>query len=135
MFNLTNFVPEHLINKRCKRLSVEEINSYYSISQADEALKFFCCEKPTAGQRWKIKTINGKPTLRGTFFFQDYEKTFAFVSVIYILATQENYYPEDITFGDGFTYISLCNNKQNGISENEFIMLAKIDDDYSSKFE
>lgn len=60
------------------------------------------------------------------FKFEDYARTLAFVNGVASLAEQEDHHPE-ICFGYGHARVELWTHKIKGLSENDFIMAAKID--------
>lgn len=124
-FFLQNFTIENLINKECRVVGDDEKS--YSEQQINEALNFLFINHKNKRERWAIKKIHNTVMLSGKFIFNSYEEAFAFVSAIYLLSLRFNYYP-DITFGDSFVYISLFTIKLQGIHENDFIMLVKIED-------
>lgn len=61
------------------------------------------------------------------FRFPDFAQAFAFVNRVADLAEEEGHHP-DITFGWGYTTVSLFTHKIKGLHENDFIMAAKIDE-------
>lgn len=127
MFHLQDYSFENLKNKNCHPF--DKKTKSLTIEQANDVLKFIFInhiDSTQRTQRWQVIQTKNALILNGKFIFSDYDKTFAFVSAIYLLAKQQNYYP-DITFGDGFVYISLFSIKIKGIHENEFIMLVKIE--------
>ena len=62
-----------------------------------------------------------------TFRFGNFAEAFAFVRKAVDLAEAEGHHP-DISFGWGYTTVSLQTKKINGLHENDFIMAAKLDD-------
>ncbi len=60
------------------------------------------------------------------FTFKDFKGAFAFVSAVSEIAEREGHHP-DIAFGWGSADISLTTHAIGGLSENDFIVAAKID--------
>ena len=73
-------------------------------------------------KKWKIK--NGK--LHKEFKFKDFKETLKFVNKIGKIAEKENHHP-DIYFTYGRCNIELFTHAIKGLSENDFILAAKID--------
>ena len=61
-----------------------------------------------------------------TYRFKNFGDAFAFVRVAGELAEAEFHHP-DISFGWGYTTVSLRTKKIKGLHENDFIMAAKLD--------
>ena len=61
-----------------------------------------------------------------TFRFRNFREALAFVQRVGELAETEGHHP-DISFGWGYTTISLRTKKIKGLHENDFIMASKID--------
>lgn len=123
-FDLSDYSFEVLLNNRCKALT--DNSTAMTDGRIEQAMKMLFLDKPERQNRWKIVEIKGIQTLRGAFGLRSFEEAYVFVSVIYKISMDQSYYP-DITFGDGFVYVSLFTIKLNGLHENDFIMLAKID--------
>lgn len=64
--------------------------------------------------------------IRRTFKFPDYARTLDFVQRVGELAELEDHHPE-VSFGWGRAKIELSTHKIKGLSENDFILAAKID--------
>jgi 4a-hydroxytetrahydrobiopterin dehydratase len=79
--------------------------------------------RPQLDQDWQV--IENKKIKR-EFRFEDYKKTFEFVSKVAELAEQEGHHPT-IEFTWGKATITLWTHAINGLSENDFILAAKID--------
>lgn len=60
------------------------------------------------------------------FKFADFKEALAFVNVVGALAEAEDHHPE-IEFGWGKAEIELTTHSIGGLSENDFILAAKID--------
>lgn len=64
--------------------------------------------------------------LKRRFKFKNFAEALLFVSKVGALAESEGHHP-DITFGWGFAEITLFTHAVDGLSENDFILAAKID--------
>lgn len=124
-FALQNYTFEKLQTKKCHEFPENE--KPITQEQIDNIMKFIFMGHEDKRHRWKVTTINGNTMLNGRFLFQSYEECFVFVSALYRLGIDQSYYP-DITFGDGFVYVSLYTIKLRGLHENDFIMMAKIEE-------
>lgn len=98
-----------------------------------------CEDIPKNGKPLIIPTIESHlSTLQGwecplnyqlihkTFSFKNYHQTVAFVNAVTWIAHKEDHHPE-ICFGYNQCKISLTTHSIKGISQNDFIMAAKID--------
>lgn len=65
-------------------------------------------------------------TIRGDFEFKNYYQTQAFVNAVAWLAHREDHHP-DITFGYKNCSVALTTHAIGGLSDNDFILAAKID--------
>lgn len=127
MFSLQDYNFETLTSKNCHAFEPEtKALTKKEVSDVIDFIFSNFLDKDSRKNRWKIVNINDSLALNGRFSFDSYQKTFAFISAIYLLALKQHYYP-DIMFGDGFCYITLFTIKIKGIHENDFIMLAKIE--------
>jgi 4a-hydroxytetrahydrobiopterin dehydratase len=124
-FSLQNYTFEKLKNKKC--YAFPESEKPMTQEQIDNIMKFIFMGHENKMHRWKITAIGENTMLNGRFLFQTYEECFVFVSALYRLGVEQSYYP-DITFGDGFVYVSLYTIKLHGLHENDFIMMAKIEE-------
>jgi 4a-hydroxytetrahydrobiopterin dehydratase len=73
---------------------------------------------------WAIST--DRKVLARKWKFADYSKAYDFVSKVSKIAEEEGHHP-DIRFGWGYVEISLTTHAVGGLSENDFILAAKID--------
>ena len=124
MFELKKFVFTDLINKKCHKLTKD--TKALKHKEIEDVIEFMFLSFPAKKARWSLKKMENFDMLSGKFLFRTYAESFAFVSAIYLISTEQHYYP-DITFGEGFVYVSLFTIKYKGITENDFIMLAKIE--------
>jgi 4a-hydroxytetrahydrobiopterin dehydratase len=74
--------------------------------------------------RWKIS--DDARRLTAEFGFRNYFRTLAFINAAAYVAIQEDHHP-DITFGYNTCTISWWTHSVNGLSENDFICAAKVD--------
>lgn len=72
---------------------------------------------------WELKDTK---RLTKTYKFADFASALEFVNTIGELAESEGHHP-NITFGWGFVTIFLWTHAINGLSDNDFILAAKID--------
>lgn len=86
--------------------------------------------KPEAvalGKRLQNWTLNfDAPELTKSFTFKNFYKTMAFVNAIAYIANNENHHP-DLCVGYNYCTVSLKTHAISGLSENDFIVAAKID--------
>ena len=73
---------------------------------------------------WELDT--DAKTISKNFKFKDFARALAFVNNVGALAESEGHHP-GIDFGWGRAKISLTTHAIKGLSENDFIMAAKID--------
>lgn len=62
-----------------------------------------------------------------TFIFKNFKEALAFVNKVGELAESENHHPNIFLFGWNKVKITLTTHALKGLSENDFIMAAKID--------
>ena len=106
-----------LINKRCipceggvPALDVSEIHKY---------------QKKVDG--WDIVQNKDKIyTLEKKFIFKNFLESQNFINNVGKIAEEEGHHP-DITFGWGYAKINIMTHAIEGLSENDFILAAKID--------
>ncbi len=65
--------------------------------------------------------------LARSFHFKDFKKTMAFVNKVADIAEEEQHHP-DISISYGDVGVELTNHAIEGLSENDFILAAKIDE-------
>ena len=90
----------------------------------DEAQRFQA-EAPA----WELR--DDAHRIERTFRFRNFRKALTFVRQIGELAETEGHHP-DISFGWGYTTVSLSTKKIKGLHENDFIMASKIDRTFDS---
>ena len=76
---------------------------------------------------WDVKkNENQKYFLEKNFRFKNFKKSKNFIDMVGQIAENENHHPE-ITFGWGYAKIIITTHAIEGLSENDFILAAKID--------
>ena len=75
---------------------------------------------------WMLLTINGINNLEKKFKFKDFVEAMKFVNKVAVLAEKEGHHP-DITINWNRVTLQLSTHAIKGLSENDFIMAAKID--------
>jgi 4a-hydroxytetrahydrobiopterin dehydratase len=73
---------------------------------------------------WMVHDENRR--IERTFKFANFADAFAFVKRVAELAEAKSHHPQ-ISFGWGYTTVSLQTKKIKGLHENDFIMAAKLD--------
>ena len=74
-----------------------------------------------------IKNNKDAYFLEKNFKFKDFKKSQDFVNQVGKIAEEEGHHP-DIHFGWGFAKINITTHAIKGLSENDFILAAKIDE-------
>jgi 4a-hydroxytetrahydrobiopterin dehydratase len=80
---------------------------------------------PELDQEWML--IDGSRILARTFAFKDFAEALAFVNKVGVVAEAEGHHP-DITLSWGSVGVELTTHAIGGLSENDFIVAAKIDE-------
>jgi 4a-hydroxytetrahydrobiopterin dehydratase len=78
----------------------------------------------TQAPDWQL--VDDARRIERTFRFRTFREALTFVQQVGELAETEGHHP-DISFGWGYTTVSLRTKKIKGLHENDFIMAAKID--------
>ena len=76
--------------------------------------------------QWQLLQINGTDTIEKKFKFKDFAEAMEFVNKVADLAESESHHP-DITINWNKVTLQLSTHAIKGLSENDFIMAAKID--------
>jgi 4a-hydroxytetrahydrobiopterin dehydratase len=76
---------------------------------------------------WEVKQ-NDKSNyyLKKNFKFKNFLSSQKFVNLVGDISEKEGHHP-DISFGWGYAKIKICTHAISGLSENDFILAAKID--------
>ena len=76
---------------------------------------------------WDItKNIKNNYLLEKNFIFKNFKESQNFVNKVGKISEEEGHHP-DITFGWGYVKINITTHAIEGLSENDFILAAKID--------
>ena len=105
-----------LLNKKC--VPCEGGLSPFNISE------IHLYQKKVDG--WDVKSEKNIFFLEKIFKFKDFIKSQTFINQVGIISENEKHHP-DITFGWGYAKIIITTHAINGLSENDFILAAKID--------
>lgn len=74
---------------------------------------------------WQL--VDGGGLLARSFEFPNFKKTMEFVNKVAAIAEEENHHP-DLTVSYGNVGVELMTHAIGGLSENDFILAAKIDE-------
>ena len=76
---------------------------------------------------WDVKSNQDKSFyLIKEFSFKNFKESQNFVNKVGLISEEENHHP-DISFGWGYAIINITTHAIEGLSENDFILAAKID--------
>ncbi len=75
---------------------------------------------------WELTAVNSVQTVEKKFKFKDFGEAMEFVNKVVELAEKEGHHP-DITINWNKVVLQLSTHAIKGLSENDFIMAAKID--------
>ena len=93
-----------------------------------EALKALAAEVPS----WQVIQVDGHPMLTRTFKFKGFMPGVELVDRIAPIAEAEGHHP-DLSLGWGYLTVQLWTHAAGGLTENDFILAAKVDQAQSSK--
>ena len=80
---------------------------------------------------WNVKTSEKKKYfLEKNFQFKNFKNSQNFINKVGEISEKENHHP-DISFGWGYAKIVITTHAIEGLSENDFILAAKIDQIFS----
>jgi 4a-hydroxytetrahydrobiopterin dehydratase len=108
-------MPENLAQKKC--VPCEDGVPPLTPRQAGELLKQLSPE-------WML--VDSGRLLARSFTFKNFKQTMAFVNRVADIAEAEGHHP-DMSVGYGTLGIELTTHAIDGLSENDFILAAKID--------
>tara|TARA_A100001011_G_C14271327_1_gene827127 strand:+ start:44 stop:388 length:345 start_codon:yes stop_codon:yes gene_type:complete len=77
-----------------------------------------------------IKNKKNIYLLEKNFKFENFEKSLDFINKVGKISDEEGHHP-DILFGWGYAKINITTHAIEGLSENDFILAAKIDQTFS----
>lgn len=105
-----------LKSKHCE--SCEGIGSALNAEQISNLL-------PQLNKNWKVGADD--KTIHNEYKFEDFYETMAFVNAIAWIANTENHHP-DLEIGYNYCRITYMTHALNGLTHNDFICAAKVDD-------
>jgi 4a-hydroxytetrahydrobiopterin dehydratase len=76
---------------------------------------------------WRYEKMGGAPALTRHFRFAKYSETITFVNKVAEIAEREGHHPEIYIGNYNQVVLSMSTHAINDLSENDFIMAAKID--------
>ena len=74
---------------------------------------------------WQL--VEGGKAIMRHFDFKDYSEALTFIQKISVIAEAENHHP-DVSFGWGYATLTFTTHNIGGLSENDFIMAAKVNE-------
>ena len=80
--------------------------------------------KPQIDDNWLVNS--DKTSIKRSFSFKDFYETMAFVNAIAWIANTENHHP-DLEIGYNYCHVLFTTHALNGLSHNDFICAAKVD--------
>ena len=81
---------------------------------------------------WDVKKDEQKKYfLEKNFKFKNFIYSHKFINAVGVISEKENHHP-DISFGWGYAKITITTHAIEGLSENDFILAAKIDQIFSA---
>lgn len=80
---------------------------------------------PQLGDKWKV--ADDHQSIKCSFSFENFYETMAFVNAIAFIANIENHHP-DLEVGYNYCHITFMTHALSGLTHNDFICAAKIDD-------
>jgi 4a-hydroxytetrahydrobiopterin dehydratase len=81
---------------------------------------------------WTVEEVDGHPVLTKHFKFKGFLPAVDFVNRIAPIAEAEGHHP-DLLLGWGYATVRLWTHAAGGLTENDFILAAKVDQAQSSK--
>jgi 4a-hydroxytetrahydrobiopterin dehydratase len=72
--------------------------------------------------------LDGDSSIEKILVFKDFRETLEFVNKVGKVAEEENHHPDILIFGWNKVKLTLSTHAIQGLSENDFILAAKIDD-------
>ena len=81
---------------------------------------------------WQVAQADGHPVLTRTFKFKGFMPGVELVNRIATIAEEEGHHP-DLCLGWGYLTVQLWTHAAGGLTENDFILAAKVDQAQASK--
>ncbi|HET7467501.1 MAG TPA: 4a-hydroxytetrahydrobiopterin dehydratase [Candidatus Dormibacteraeota bacterium] len=81
---------------------------------------------------WHVTSADGHPVLTRTFKFKGFMPGVDLVNRIAAIAEEEGHHP-DLSLGWGYLTVQLWTHAAEGLTENDFIVAAKVDQAESTK--
>ena len=81
---------------------------------------------------WQVMQVDGHPVLTRTYKFKGFMPGVELVDRIAPIAEAEGHHP-DLSLGWGYLTVQLWTHAAGGLTENDFILAAKVDQAQSSK--
>jgi 4a-hydroxytetrahydrobiopterin dehydratase len=81
---------------------------------------------------WQVTQADGHPVLTRTYKFKGFVPGVDLVNRIAAIAEEEGHHP-DLCLGWGYLTVQLWTHAAGGLTENDFILAAKVDQAQSSK--
>lgn len=80
---------------------------------------------PQLDNKWKV--AEDHKSIKRSFSFDNFYETMAFVNALAFIANVENHHP-DLEVGYNYCNVTFMTHALNGLTHNDFICAAKIDD-------
>lgn len=80
---------------------------------------------PQLDQAWTVS--NDHKTIQRSFSFSNFYETMGFVNALAFIANSENHHP-DLEIGYNYCHITFMTHALKGLSQNDFICAAKVDE-------
>ena len=109
-------MASELSSRRCE--SCEGIGSALTVTQIQNLM-------PQLDKHWQVSPDN--LSLQRSFSFNNFYETMAFVNAIAWIANTENHHP-DLEVGYSYCRVLFTTHALQGLSHNDFICAAKVDD-------
>ena len=109
-------MASELSSRRCE--SCEGIGSALTVTQIQNLM-------PQLDKHWQVSPDN--LGLQRSFSFNNFYETMAFVNAIAWIANTENHHP-DLEVGYSYCRVLFTTHALQGLSHNDFICAAKVDD-------
>jgi 4a-hydroxytetrahydrobiopterin dehydratase len=81
---------------------------------------------------WKVTEVDGHPVLTRTYRFKGFMPGVDLVNRVAAIAEEEGHHP-DVCLGYGYVTVQLWTHAAGGLTDNDFILAAKVDKGESPK--